>query len=294
MNEEVKEPVPTTTTPDELTSLPPPSLAATMEETNEWHLDKDVSIIGTSLRTEIWAPYSLLEAVFGPPTQPANSFASSRWNFSRGTDVATLYDYDFDDLRVTVEEFRASPEKISWHIGAKSDAVGYSLSHWITQKADEYEKERKRKARWPRTHYATLFWYNDEHAETFGRPKHTRAPMAIIATYQPTEDSSVFVGVSQCSASDTFNYAIGRSIALGRAKARMTKEHVFWATEVKKEDSETLRSAIIKLTKVDHEYIDTTIYKFCAEFDLPVRPYQFSSEDKDDEITDETVFNSRE
>lgn len=87
---------------------------------------------GTSLKGEISATYSELVAILGKPQFSDEYKVSSEWTLENESgDVITLYDWKETNLYAedlpSVEEFRASAIKHSFHVGARNKSIALAF-----------------------------------------------------------------------------------------------------------------------------------------------------------------------
>lgn len=96
---------------------------------DEFKVNMDASVNGTSLMGYFTASYAALKAAFGPPTEGDGYKVSTEWIFTDSQGKAyTLYDWKktnrYDPSLPGVLVFRALPE-YEWHVGAEGDITKF-------------------------------------------------------------------------------------------------------------------------------------------------------------------------
>lgn len=86
--------------------------------------DKQINVVGTSLKGYIDISYDHLKEVFGEPCSPCDKI-EAEWDieFEDGS-VATIYSY---------KETNVEDKTTHWHIGGNSSSVVYHVAHILKE-----------------------------------------------------------------------------------------------------------------------------------------------------------------
>lgn len=107
--------------------------------TQEFKLDGDAEIDGTSRKGEITTTYSKLAQLFGEAQESDGYKCSGQWVFVSGEgDVFTVYDWKetelYDSGLPSVKKFRESKEPSTFNVGGRYGSDYVSFINWLRKK----------------------------------------------------------------------------------------------------------------------------------------------------------------